>query len=193
MANKGSPFEREVCKTLSEWWSGGKADDLYWRTAGSGGRATIRGRKGKMTRSSSGDICATDGVGKPLTDLITFELKRGYSKYTMFDLMDQPKNGAVQKYWQWIEQAQLSATNAGTSYWAIIHRRDGRPATITIPYDLAHQLEVVGVELSNPRLRRIDFNIVAKGQRCKITCMLLQTFLSYVEPSDIRYLLKEGK
>ena len=75
---KGSAFERSVCKTLSLWFSKGKRDDLFWRTSGSGARATVRGKKGKSTISGHGDIEATCSEGKLLTEWTCWELKCGY-------------------------------------------------------------------------------------------------------------------
>jgi len=72
---KGGAFEREVAVTLSKWWSGGARDDVFWRTAGSGGRATVRRKKGKATRFSSGDITFTDPIGRPLIELFNIECR----------------------------------------------------------------------------------------------------------------------
>ena len=64
---KGSAFEREVCKKLSLWITDGKMDDCLWRSAISGGRATIAHRKGKVVRQG-GDICAVSLEGHVLTN-----------------------------------------------------------------------------------------------------------------------------
>jgi hypothetical protein len=71
---KGPKFERLACRLLSLWVSDGKRDDLFWRTAMSGGRATLRLAKGVMTRAI-GDICATDPEGFKLTDHYLIECK----------------------------------------------------------------------------------------------------------------------
>ncbi len=42
-ARKGSSFERQFCKQLSLWVSGGVDSDIYWRTTGSGGWSTKKG------------------------------------------------------------------------------------------------------------------------------------------------------
>lgn len=55
---KGSAFERDVCRRLSLWLSGGLRDDLLWRSAMSGGRATIQARAGKVNLAQSGDVSA---------------------------------------------------------------------------------------------------------------------------------------
>jgi hypothetical protein len=43
---KGSQFERDVCRELSLWVSHGKQEDVYWRSAMSGGRSTVAALKG---------------------------------------------------------------------------------------------------------------------------------------------------
>jgi hypothetical protein len=72
---KGSSFEREICKKLSLWVSYGKSDDLFWRSAMSGGRATVRTRKGQKTSSGHGDITAVTPEGNILTDTFIVECK----------------------------------------------------------------------------------------------------------------------
>lgn len=79
-SKKGSKFERDICRKLSLWYSHEKRDDIFWRTAGSGARATVRMKKGLMTADSAGDISALHSSGKALTRLCIFELKRGYSE-----------------------------------------------------------------------------------------------------------------
>jgi len=72
---KGSAFEREMCKKLSLWISDGKSDDLFWRSAMSGGRATVRRKKGRTTASGHGDITAVTPYGNILTDHFVIECK----------------------------------------------------------------------------------------------------------------------
>jgi hypothetical protein len=71
---KGSSFERSICTSLSLWISGGKHDDLLWRSAMSGGRGTRR----ELTRGAqqvSGDICAVAPGGHVLTNWWHIEAK----------------------------------------------------------------------------------------------------------------------
>jgi hypothetical protein len=68
---KGSGFERDICKALSLWVSKGEKVDLYWRSAMSGGRATIA--KGAVRQA--GDITAVAPEGHILTDVLYMELK----------------------------------------------------------------------------------------------------------------------
>ena len=43
---KGSSFERLICKELSLWITGGEHQDVFWRSAMSGGRSTVAMKKG---------------------------------------------------------------------------------------------------------------------------------------------------
>ena len=69
---KGSAFERSVCIDLSKWVSGGNARiDLFWRSALSGGRATVK----RGTVRQAGDITAVAPEGHVLTDNFYLECK----------------------------------------------------------------------------------------------------------------------
>ena len=72
---KGAGFEREIAKKLSTWMTNGERDDLLWRTAMSGGRATLQRRRGKKNISQVGDLAAIDPAGNWLTDRFVVELK----------------------------------------------------------------------------------------------------------------------
>ena len=71
---KGSSFERLVCKKLSLWVTHGERDDCFWRSAMSGGRATVSRKKGGDVRQA-GDITAVAEEGLPLTDRAYIECK----------------------------------------------------------------------------------------------------------------------
>lgn len=195
MSRKGGEWEREFCRLLTYWWSEGKAQDvLFWRTAGSGGRSTLRGRKGKSAAVHSGDICSIDEEGKPFTDLITVEAKRGYSKASIADILDCPDKSAQQlweAFWQQTIEAQI---RAGTPYWMIITRRDKRDPFIFIPLSLILVLRKVGALSLLPQ-PYITLNLtlrckegtekrLVRGQR--VAGMRLQDFFSLVKPIHIK-------
>jgi len=69
---KGAEFERWVCKKLSLWVSGDERDDLFWRSAMSGGRATI-GVKDRPAQA--GDISSIDQHGHDLIKRFVIECK----------------------------------------------------------------------------------------------------------------------
>lgn len=128
-AQKGSAFEREICKKLSLWWTDGERDDVFWRTAGSGGRGTNRAKKGKTTAGAHGDLTFTDPIGKPLLDVCCFEIKRGY-KPDALDLVDKARGGKQPVLMDFYEQATLSAKNAIGKYGVVIFKRDQKLAVI---------------------------------------------------------------
>lgn len=71
---KGGSFERSICVQLSQWVSQGKRTDLFWRSAMSGGRATVAHRKGESVRQA-GDITAVAPEGHVLTGQYYVECK----------------------------------------------------------------------------------------------------------------------
>lgn len=71
---KGASYERVVCKKLSLWVTRGEREDCFWRSAISGGRATVARRRGDDVRQA-GDICAVASEGHVLTDRWFVEVK----------------------------------------------------------------------------------------------------------------------
>lgn len=72
---KGSSFERDTCKKLSLWVSRRLRDDLFWRSAMSGGRASVKFKGGGRNTTQVGDISAIDPQGARLTDIHVIECK----------------------------------------------------------------------------------------------------------------------
>lgn len=73
--SKGSAFEREVCRRLSLWLSQGQRDDLLWRSAMSGGRATVQFKTGKVNLTQSGDVSAIGQEAYSFCEKIFTEIK----------------------------------------------------------------------------------------------------------------------
>ena len=94
---KGSAFEREICKKLSLWISKGKRVDCLWRSAMSGGRATVQRKSGVDIRQA-GDICSVSPEGHALTDLYYIETK-SYRNLAIdrFIILQQ---GQLEKFWR---------------------------------------------------------------------------------------------
>lgn len=189
---KGGAYERHLSKTLSLWWTGGEHDDCFWRSSQSGGRATVRRRKGKGTRGHCGDICATDSTGEPLTQLITIEAKKGYNKAHLGQLVDRPKNINQQEFEGFIEQARTAAANAQTPFWCVIHRRQQREDCIYFPKRLFDLLEGMGNTYGSPFAY---FSIKIKTQDkswrgVDFVAMTFRQFLDGTDPQDIRILLQ---
>lgn len=132
--NKGSAFERKVCKELSLWWTEGERDDVFWTTAGSGARRTVRGKCGVDTANSAGDICYLDEEGKPLIDLCVFELKCGYhSALSINKLLDSSAKSEplLMIFWHKLQVERLSEKNP-RPFQFLIYKRDRRTPIIVL-------------------------------------------------------------
>lgn len=91
---KGGEFERETCKHLSLWVTGGERRDSFWRSAMSGGRATVA--KGAVRQA--GDICAVAEEGHSLTDRFYLECK--FYKDLNIDRFFLEAKGAMAGFWR---------------------------------------------------------------------------------------------
>lgn len=152
---KGSDFERAFAKELSEWWTSYRRDDVFWRTAMSGGRATVRRLLGQDTYGQAGDIACTDPAGTPLLETVVFELKRGYNTVSLGDLVDSRQNNGWRQLDQWIVQAERSMEEAKAAFWMIVHKRDNRETVCITPYTFMDWLKTKGVVIRKfrPALR----------------------------------------
>lgn len=73
---KGASFERAVCRRLSLWLSEGKDDSLLWRSAMSGGRATVQFNSGgKVNLAQSGDVSAVGQEAYAFCERTFIEIK----------------------------------------------------------------------------------------------------------------------
>ncbi len=180
-SRKGSKFEREICVKLSQWWTNGERDDIFWRTGGSGGRAKIRGRRGKDTKNQHGDICALDPIGQPLIDLITFELKNGYPGYSLMDLLDKRTVGKkIGKgvYEGWLEQAEESAEGAKSLYWMIIVKRNAKVPLAIFPMGLTSMVLEGSTIFKKPLF-------ILSLEKITLQVVPLERFLTQVSPRTI--------
>lgn len=185
---KGGRFERDICYQLTEWWAGGRAADvLFWRTAGSGGRATVRGNR-KTARGHCGDVAAIDESATPLTDLLSLELKAGYNHASLHDLLDG--TGDNYPYNAWIQQAVDSAARAGVPYWWLIHWRSRRHVTLTMPARLWDELGANPPAVDAPAFRATVPNRwrgLPPGLVSFVSCRF-SAFLAGITPREIRRL-----
>lgn len=163
---KGAQFERDICRRLSMWWSGGEADDLFWRSAGSGGLATRRKKNGQTQKSQHGDIVATDARGADLTDRYTIECKRGYGRCSFLDIIDS-KTTATQTITQFIAQAKRECSEGGRQRWLLIIQRDRRKPVIV--WERGEGMATFG----SPALLFYD------SELCSYGCTTLDLFLEY--------------
>lgn len=94
---KGAAFERKTCLELSHWVSCGARRDLFWRSAMSGGRATIAFRTEGAAHQQAGDISSVASLGHSLTDLFFIECK--FYKRLQVDQMCVSGKGLLASFW----------------------------------------------------------------------------------------------
>ena len=96
---KGGVFERKICKRLSLWISDGLRDDLLWRSAMSGGRATLqrRIRTGTKRTNQCGDISAISREGQDFLDVFFVDCK--FLKSLQIDAWIYGQEGRLPNTW----------------------------------------------------------------------------------------------
>lgn len=95
---KGASFERATCQRLSLWVSDFVREDVFWRSAMSGGRATVMRAAGKSNDAQSGDISATHALGYPLLELFSIECKF-YADLNLA-LLAHSTRGPMSNFWE---------------------------------------------------------------------------------------------
>jgi len=196
---KGGGFEREMCKKLSLWWTSGKSDDIFWRTSGSGARATTRAKSNKATFGQSGDVGATHPDGLPLINLFVIELKRGYPKASIIECFDQD-NAALQEYEIWINRMYEEVGRDEKLGWILIHRRDRRNAQMWMDGNAFEYIRARAGQLPNKQCVEASIRIRSMkksddGKRLvpcapywlvNVIGMMLDDFLEYMGPGLVK-------
>ncbi len=189
---KGNSFERLLAHKLSFWWTIGKEDAIFWRTSNSGGRSTVRSKTGKQDRFHHGDLCAIDPRGQPLLDLVTIELKKGYNRSTVADLLDRSVTAKEQQYEEWIRKAIEIKDRVGTMSWMLIVARDRREPLLFMGRELWDEISNVMLTTGNT-FTRIEMETRIKDDIISFVGMTLQTFLDKVTPKLITEVLRDWK
>ena len=191
MTNKGSGFERSICKQLSLWLSKGKSNAILWRSTTSGARATVRARKGLETPNSYGDVTAIDPIGAPLIDLVSIELKRGYSgQLTIQDLLDSnQKEPLLLKFWKQAERDRL----IGKRRWSwLIFQRDRRQACIIFNKSFWNFLTNYAGGSKSLRLL-LKLGCISEKVYYNLYIIRLSEFLHWIDPEIFKAYSEEFK
>lgn len=188
-SQKGPGYERSFCKQLGMWWTNGKRDDIFWRTASSGARATMRAKKGLRTADSYGDVKAESIIGKPLTKDCLFSLKRGYTgkkgkkslKWAcLLDLIDKPDNLAtIPAITKWWEEAMRVAIGAGRKKCFLVFKRDRKNAIIGMQPSIFNELEESNKEFKG------QWILFKSGKLTSIIFMKVDDFFSWIDPKTL--------
>ena len=199
-SKKGGGFEREICKLLSLWWSKGEHDDIFWRTAGSGGRATVRRKQGKRTADSAADMMACHESGKSLTKACLFEMKRGYSDkhkivknkktkklsvkkvayglevLSILDKKPKHKEPILLQWWEKLEQERISTKR---KFSFIIFRRDAKDACIVMSYKI---LKILTQKNGHFEGRMLSIHFPRPERIYPLVILKLDDFLQWCKP-----------
>lgn len=173
MSGKGSEYERRIAKFLSRWWSNGERDDIFWRSQQSGGRATIRARRGKSTANQQGDLQAMDVIGQPLIDRVCIELKKGYKDFGFDALLLGNQRKSV--FDSFVQQCEREAEGR---YWWLIVKKDFKADIICFPLLFVSFLRERGCY--NDLVEKVHL-VVAKGQ-LRVVAYKFSDFFGIVKP-----------
>lgn len=133
---KGSDFEREMCKRLSLWWTGGDSDQVFWRNSG----FLARGPKG-CVEHQFGDMHAIDERGQLLVKQVNVEFKF-YKDLRILDIIDKPDKMHVTLLDHW-RQCVDDAEKSGREPMLVAKRNFAEPFVVCL-HDLAHRLVEYG-------------------------------------------------
>lgn len=123
---KGASYERSVCKKLSLWVTDGRIEDGLWRSAMSGGRATVALKRGAKIQQV-GDICAVRPELHEFTAKFFIECKHVRSLDIESFLLKG--KGALAKFWR---TASYEAERHGRIPM-IIARQNNTPDIVVVP------------------------------------------------------------
>lgn len=202
MGNKGSIYERQICRKLSLWWTNNSRDDVFYRSDSSGARATSRNFRGRKTSGQYGDVAASDPVGEPLIDLFTIELKKGYSEdgshgrqtkvQSLHTVLDRLPRTKPTKWEEFIFSAIENSEAAGSFSWLLISRRTGKQDIVFMDYERTWDQIGSRIFLGVKELDRyMLFPMNAFGIRVTLLATPLDEFLAIVNRKLIERMAEE--
>lgn len=98
---KGSQFERELARFLTQWLSNQKKELYFWRSPSSGAVATV------SSQDIAGDIMAVKPEAYILTKVWNIEAKNGYPKASFDKHLKETKGDIIKDFWiQCVRDAQ---------------------------------------------------------------------------------------
>ena len=187
---KGGNFENKMCKSLSLWWSEGERDDLFARTASSGGRFTQRKKTNKDTANQEGDITSTTAEGLLLIHACCFEMKNGYKNWSIMDILDKPERKGKSTP-QTFELFYQQASENPNKWPVIIAKKDGRKELIFYPIEMHHKIRAVScINIPEHIIYRTGKNSIVN---VTMIGMNLKDFFGWASVKGFKSILKKGK
>lgn len=171
---KGSSFERKICKRLSLWLSYGTRDDLFWRSAMSGGRATLAFKRGGSNITQAGDITAIDELGMRLSNLFTVECK-SYKDLYLGDLIFERRADGLVSHWR---RACEDAERADKQP-VLIAKQNFYPEILCTTYSAINKFGAYPKDLEDANVLKVYV------PRLGMYCCLLKPYLMYFDPEQL--------
>jgi hypothetical protein len=159
---KGSSFERKICRAISMWWSNGEWDDLCWRSVSSGARGTT---SHSIVKGYHGDLAPVSPAIEPLFNVFSFEVKF----YKEIDISEVLRD-CNSKILQWFRQSMRSAIYS-KRIPIVIAKSNNYPELLICQSDLV---------VLNPELQVENLNYISVGGRLHIV-----NFNDYLEGLDV--------
>lgn len=146
---KGSQFERDICRQLSLWVSQGAHEDVFWRSAMSGGRSTVAAAKGKRLSAQAGDISCVHPAGHLFAERFLAECKF-YADLNYVGLLTA--KGHLAQFWsETVAEADLHSKMP-----FLIAKQNRQPTTICLSID---GLMTLGIPATHSLLIVPAFNL----------------------------------
>lgn len=191
MNDKGSKFEREVCRELSIWWTDSIRDDVFWRN-----RTKITTKTPHAERQL-GDLTIVDSMGAPFIDLFSIECKSGYSSsknnkrvrnvpWDLLDIIDGKKrNNVLYAFW---EQCSSDAELSG-KLPLLVFKRDYHKKVVCTDERVLNKLKSYAGELPLE-----NDNAYLKLQNIENTLYLysFSFFFSWLTPAVVKLMWKDS-
>lgn len=181
MGQKGSAFERRICKKLTRWASGRDKPLWYWRTAGSGGQATItKDYDSKMF----GDIMPITTEAMWLMDITFWEL-RDRKAMNVLDFITPSKAKTSQtNIYLWWEEVIAKSADVHRNCVCCFHRHQSKFDYLLLERDFWDQIS------------HYDNDEILTNGYGDVVVIELDTFFSRIKPWEVAvfYLgAKKGK
>jgi hypothetical protein len=142
---KGAQFERDVCRVFSLWVSKGQREDCFWRSAMSGGRATLKARKGLADKAQSqcGDLSSIHPLGELLLRIFLVECK--FYKNFELQLVAFGKRGKMLPIWEKVKKEAKTFKRLPL----LVAKQNAQPTLIGVNR-LGYELLVLGIKNTVP-------------------------------------------
>lgn len=186
-SQKGASYERSLCVAFSRWFSFGQTDDLFWRTSGSGSRATRRHKKNqRLTKYQYGDMTYDREEGKPLVEYLNFEFRFRRQLEPLGVFYDTDPNYSLLSFWA---KATSEAEQSGRIPILVTKVNRGQ-SVLWMPSSLFVSLERIGdpkmVFAVTARRVRVEKKVFYTFREpITVGGVLLDTFFERNEPSRV--------